>query len=128
MKIRREIAIKKIDYHDLKNFIQIVKVLDPDSKMEVFSRILFYNYGFKNCYIGKIKEGEIAYIQWLVYPYENKNIKNYFRDIFYPFRENQVMIEIVFTFPRFRGLKLMPAITTRLLNIVKESGCYVRSK
>jgi hypothetical protein len=60
VKIRREISIKKIDYHDLKNFIQIVKVLDPDSKIEVFFRILFYNYGFKNCVIGKIKKGEIA--------------------------------------------------------------------
>lgn len=117
VKIRREISIKNIDYHDLKNFIQIVKVLDPNSKIEVFSRILFYDYGFNNCYIGKTKEGEIAYIQWLLYPYENKNIKNHFRDIFYPFRENQVMIKNVFTFSRFRGLNLIPTIITKLLNI-----------
>jgi hypothetical protein len=121
-KIRREISIKKIDDQDLKKIIQMVKLLDPDSKMEVLSRILFYNCGFKNCYIGKTKEGEIAYIQWLVYPYENKNIKNHFRNIFYPLRENQVMIENAFTFPKFRGLNLMPAITVKLLNIAKENG------
>ncbi len=130
-KIRREISIKKIDEQDLKEIIQMVKLLDPVSKMEVLSRILFYNYGFKNCYIGKTKEGEIAYIQWLVYPYENMNIKNHFRNVFYPLRENQVMIENVFTFPKFRGLNLMPAITIKLLNIAKENGCksaiaYVR--
>lgn len=63
MKIRIEISVKKINDKDLKNIIQMVKILDPDSTMEVFSRILFYNYGFKNCYIGKTKEGEIAYLQ-----------------------------------------------------------------
>jgi hypothetical protein len=131
MKIRREISIRKINDQDLKKIIQMVKVLDPDSKMEILSRILFYNYGFENCYIGITKEDEIAYIQWLIYPYENTNIENHFKNIFYPLRENQVMIENVFTFPKFRGLNLMPTISIRLLNIAKESGCksavmYVR--
>lgn len=132
MKIRREISIRKINDQDIKKIIQIVKSLDPNSKVEVLSRILFYNYGFENCYIGITKEGEIAYLQWLVYPYENINIEKHFQNIFYPLRENQVMIENVFTFPKFRGLNLMPAITIRLLNIAKESGCksaimYVRN-
>jgi len=121
-KIRRKISVKKIDDQDLTKIIQMVKLLDFKDKLEVLSRILFYDYGFKNCYVGKTKEGEIAYIQWLIYPYENKIIKNHFSNIFYPLRENQVMIENVFTFPGFRGLNLMPSITINLLNIAKENG------
>jgi len=122
MDIRREIFIRKINNDDINKIIQIVKLLDQASKADVLSRILFYKYGFENCYIGITKEDEIAYMQWLIYPHENIKIKKHFQNIFYPLKENQVMIENVFTFPKFRGLNLMPAITIKLLNIAKESG------
>lgn len=122
-KIRREISIKKIDDQDLKEIIKMIKLLDPISKKEIIYRIIFYKDGFKNCYVGKTKEGGIAYIQWLVYSSENSIIKKHFHNLIYPLREKQVMVENVLTFPKFRGLNLMPAITTKLLNIAKENGC-----
>lgn len=121
-KTRLAITVNKINCDDVSELVRTVKSLDRDSKREVVARLLFYKAGFKNCYVAKTRNDEIAYLQWLVYPTENALIKKYYPNTFYGLRKNQVMVENAFTFPRFRGLGLMPAVTLVLLNIAKEDG------
>jgi len=115
-------VIKKMDNNDLEDIIKKIKMLDSVDKQEIVSRVIFYNAGFNNCYVVRNQNGEIAYMQWLIYPSENTVIKKHFQRIFYPLKVGQVMLENAFTFPKFRGLGFMPVVTSRLLNIAKEEG------
>ncbi len=119
--LKSNIEIKKVNNDDLNDIVKTIKMLDPIDRKEIVSRILFYKSGFKNCYVAK-KKDDIAYIQWLIYPYENSIIKENYQRIFYPLGENQVMIENAFTFPKYRGIGLMEAVTLKLLSIAKKEG------
>ena len=130
-RLRLLYGIRRISPDDLRILTHGLKALDLESRKEVGSRLLFYRAGFTNCYVARGWNDEIAYIQWIVYPSENTVIRKRFRKIFSPLRNDQVMVENAFTFPRFRGLGLMPAVTHELLNMARQEGytraiCYIR--
>lgn len=99
-----------------------IKDLDEASRKEVTVRLMFYYSGFKNCYLAKTLDGEIAYIQWLIYPDENDVIEKYYSNRFYKLRDSQIMIENAFAFPKYRGLGLMRDMSNYLLNVAREKG------
>lgn len=114
---------------DLSSLKEQVQHCTGDDKRELLLRILFYENGFRNCYAYKIA-GEIAYLQWIVYPRENDLIHARYRRRFPPLRPKQVMLENAFTFARYRGLGVMPFVTTELLRKARAEGyssavCYV---
>jgi hypothetical protein len=95
--------------------------LGYDDKRELLSRILFFNKGFNRCFTVKEK-GALAYMQWLVFPSENEQLKRVYGSRFLPLRENQVMIENAFTFPAFRGRGFFPYVTVQILKEAKQQG------
>ena len=104
--------------------------LPPRDRRELLGRLRFHSRGFSNCYVMK-SGGEAAYLQWLIYPEENPVIMSRFAGKFYQLSERQVMVENVFTFPRFRGQGLLPYGTGKLLEVARERGyasaiCYIR--
>jgi hypothetical protein len=119
---RTPLVISKVGSSDARELIASLSLMDVNSKKEMISRLLFYRAGFKNCYIGRTKSGEMAYIQWLVYPSENPIIEKHVSKTFYTLNKDQVMIENAFAFPKFRGIGLMPQMTTWLLSKAKEEG------
>ena len=108
-----------------------IPALDPIDRREVAGRLHFHASGFNNCYL-MYAGSEIAYLQWLIYPQENDVIRSGYSGKFYPLGEKQVMVENVFTFPRYRGRGLLPYGTLQLLQMAREQGfssvvCYIRS-
>lgn len=109
---------------------QQLALLDPIDRREVAGRLHFHACGFTNCYV-MVADDDIAYLQWLILPGENDIIRSRFSSKFYPLGERQVMVENVFTFPRYRGRGLLPYGTLHLLQVAKEQGfgsvvCYIR--
>jgi len=96
--------------------------VDPDSRRQLIGRALFYEKGFTNCYALKTEKGDIACLVWIIYPTENQLLKTYFSREYYQLKDNMVMLEKIFTFPKFRGLGFFAAITVELLNMAKEQG------
>ncbi len=121
-KIKKRVSLGLINNDDLEVIIKSIESLDSDSRRELISRLLFYKSGFINCYAAKTKTNEIEYIQWLIYPDENHVIEKHYSRIFSPLGKEQVMLENAFTFPKFRGIGLLPNVTSMLLNIAKEAG------
>lgn len=121
-KIRIAYRIENLHNINFSYLIKSLKSLDSESRRELMARISFYNAGFKNCYVAKTKNEEIAFIQWLIHPSENLIIKEHFSNKFYMLGERQVMIENAFTFPKFRGHGLLPAVTSDLLEIAEKAG------
>ena len=96
----------------------------------IVGRLHFHASGFSNCYVMTAGE-EIAYLQWLILPADNDVIRSRFSTKFYPLGERQVMVENVFTFPKFRGRGLLPYGTLHLLQLARDKGfssviCYIR--
>ena len=110
-----------INEEDLLKIKQHVKNYTVEDRREILGRIHFYERGFRNCYVMKV-DNKIAYLQWILYPDENENIKKYFKNTFYSLSGQQVMIENAFTFPEFRGRGYLPYVTRLLLNKAKEDG------
>ena len=100
---------------------QRVETYSTEDRREILGRILFYERGFRNCFVMKV-DSKIAYFQWILYPDENVNIRKYFKNTFYSLNEHQVMIENAFTFPEFRGRGYLPFVSRLLLNKAKEDG------
>jgi len=92
------------------------------ARKDIVARLFFSQAGFKHCYFAKTSIGQPAYIQWLIYPDENEIIAKHFQYRFYPLKPNQVMLENAFTFPKFRGLGLMPNVSAELLTIARNQG------
>lgn len=121
-KIRLQVDLKKVNDDEMRLVTEKIDYLDTDSKRELISRILFYRKELNHCYIGKTKDDKIIYLQWLIYPTENDIIKKFFKGFFTPLKDHQVLVENVFTFPKFRGQGLMMHITAKLLEIARNDG------
>jgi hypothetical protein len=78
---------------DFKALTAQVRDYNTRDRKEILTRILFYQAGLKNCYIAKTDEGQMAYMQWIVYPHENKLLARAFPRRFYPLKSNQVMVK-----------------------------------
>ena len=110
-----------MSYKDLQIIKKSIKVLGPNDRKEILARIQFFEKGFQNCYVMKVKD-TIAYMQWLINPSENYLLEKYFKKIFYPLHNKQVMIENAFTYPKFRGYGYLPYVSQNLLDIAQEQG------
>jgi len=106
---------------DLNGLYGQIAALGYDDKRDLLSRILFFNMGFKNCYIVK-ENGTVAHLQWMVLPSENERLKRVYRSRFLPLQEHQVMIENAFTFPACRGRGFFPYVTMQMLKRAQEQG------
>lgn len=106
---------------DISELVGTLDALEPMDRRELLARIIFYNRGFENCYA--IREGnEIAYLQWLVLPEENRLISESYSGIYYPLTAKQVMVENAFTFPRYRARGYFLVGTRQLLEMAKQKG------
>jgi len=110
------------DESDFESLIDRLLQLDLLARKEIVARVFFRQAGFKHCYFARTRNGQPAYMQWLIYPDENQIIAKRFRYRFYPLRPNQVMLENAFTFPKFRGLGLLPIVSAELLAIARNQG------
>lgn len=120
--IRFQYQLEKMTEDGWADVADDLKSSDRDCRREFYSRLLFYKSGFKNCYVLKNKNKEIACMLWVVYPSENEIIKKHFKKKFYPLRDNQVMLENVFTIPKYRGFGFSPTATIEILNLVRSQG------
>jgi hypothetical protein len=121
-KFRISYTLEKLNESDWKIISDDLKSSDITTQKEYLRRLFFYKAGFKNCYVLKNKNGEITSMCWIIYPSENEKLRKYFKSELFVLQDNQVLLENVFTFPRFRGFGFSPAITTELLKIAKDEG------
>lgn len=119
---RINVRFDRISDSDIQTIMEKMNLFDSNSKKELIIRLLFYDSGLKNCYVLKNKKNEIVCMQWIVYPSENSILKKHYSRRFYELREKQVMIENIFTFPKYRGFGFMQKITLQLLNLGKNQG------
>ncbi len=120
--LRISYSLEKLQAGDWDVISQSLASVDIPTKRELLRRIFFYRAGFHNCYVLRNKNKEITSMLWIVYPSENDKLTKYFNSDLFKLKENEVLLENVFTMPKFRGFGFSPAITTELLSLAKEQG------
>jgi len=125
-----KLVLEPITPGDIENILNSLESLTPAEKRDVLGYLHFYQSGFKNCFVMR-RDGQVAYMQTLIYPEQNDLIEKKYRTKFYPLKESQVMVENVFTFLPFRGLGCLQLGTRKLLELARSQGyrsavCYIR--
>jgi len=130
--IKHKMEVSLIGADDINQILNSLDTCNDAEKRDVLAYLLFYQSGFKNCYVMK-RDDKVAYMQTLIFSEENALISEKYRSKFYQLKDTQVMIENVFTFPAFRGLGCFQSGTRQLLDLARAKGCrsalcYVRKE
>lgn len=78
----------------------------------------------KTCYIATNKEGIPCFRCWLIDHSQNNKLRQFWGNTFPPLNHDELLIENVFTNPKFRGLGIFPAV----LGLVSEEGKKLGAK
>ena len=129
---QHKMEISPICEDDIRQILSSLGSCSVAEKRDVLAYLLFYQSGFKSCYVMR-RDDQVAYIQTLISPADNRLIAGKYRSKFYQLKDTQVMIENVFTFPPFRGLGCFQSGTLQLLDLARARGyrsalCYVRKE
>lgn len=68
-----------------------------------------------NCYVAVTKDDTTIYRQWLFTHQSQDKILEYFGPIFPEIKQDEAIIEGVFTHPNYRGLRIMPVAMTKII-------------
>jgi ribosomal protein S18 acetylase RimI-like enzyme len=101
--------------------------------VDLIYRKWFYDKGFKRCYIAKIrKTNDICGMQWLILPNDFGVNSLSFKKRYPELRTDEALLEMAYTFEKYRGNRLDPSMMLKLSAIAKSQGVkralvYVRS-
>jgi RimJ/RimL family protein N-acetyltransferase len=85
-------------------------------------RLLMYESNIQGCYITVTNDDKPCHIIWLIKPDENKIIKEFFNGGFPHLKEDEVLIEGLYTHPDYRGEKIMINSLYKILQKGTELG------
>ncbi len=99
-----------------------ISEVDQDMAKELIVRIMFFEDGFKNCFVLRDDSGQIAAFDWLIYPEENELLAEQHPNRFPKLKKHEVMLENVFVFPQYRSHGLVTYLEYLLTEKAKEEG------
>jgi hypothetical protein len=73
-------------------------------------------------YVAVTADGEPCYVQWLLRPDENEQLREYFNDIFPRLRPDEALLEGAFTPEAQRGKGIMPCAMAQIAEHGREAG------
>jgi hypothetical protein len=120
----------KIDYslnpasvEDINELPQLLKNEGPESIFDLLQRMWFYDSGFHNCYVARTIPGnDLCYMQWTISRQDGNAHTRLFASSFPRLKEGEMQLEHAYTFKRFRGNRLMPAVMNQLFQIARRKN------
>jgi GNAT superfamily N-acetyltransferase len=120
---RLEYVLRPATKEDLEELLSKAPGEGRESVHELVERKWFYDSGFRNCYVARTAEGgELCHVQWLVSARADGEAMRNFRARLPSLRNDEVLVENVYTFERFRGNGLMSAVMSDLAALAKSQG------
>jgi GNAT superfamily N-acetyltransferase len=121
-RLRSDLSFAEASEADFDEIARGLGALDPASRKDIVTRLLFRRRGFTACHVGRSAGGELVSMQWLLRPKDNLLLEAHFPRLYYPLREGEVMVENVFVYPRFRGLGVFPTVNHHVLEVARREG------
>jgi hypothetical protein len=116
-------TLKLASKEDMDEVLQKAKSESKDMIQKLIYRKMLYEDGYHNCYIARTADtNEICFMQFTIFPDDDKIVEGKYRNWFPKLKKDEAIIEGAYTFEKFRGNRLHPAITVCQLKICKEMG------
>jgi len=106
-------------------FRRILARLNGESGQDVFEilrRISFYERGFDACYLASTDSGDVCHVAWLLSVSHNDLIRSQYPAGMCKLEKDEVLLENIFTFPRYRSKGIMTSVTLLLANLARKQG------
>jgi len=108
---------------DIQEVFENAKRESRESAIELIQRIWFYDAGFHNCYVARTADSnELCYMQWMLSCADSDLIVSSFDGKFPRLGDDEVLLENAYTFEKFRGKRVMPAVELELADIARQKG------
>jgi GNAT superfamily N-acetyltransferase len=107
---------------DFDEIARSVGEVAPAARKDLVTRLIFHRHGFAGGFLGRTASGELVSMQWLVRPRENPLLEAHYPRLFYPLRDDEIMLENVFVYPRHRGLGAFWASNRHLVELARSEG------
>lgn len=119
IKYTLELASKE----DMDEVLEKAKSENREMVQKLLFRKWMFEDGYQNCYVARtVDTNEICTIAFIVFPTDDSKVGGRFRNWFTRLREDEVILEGAYTFEKFRGNRLHPAIIIDRLRICKQQG------
>ena len=89
---------------------------------ERLMRILLLQSKIPTCYVAVTPDGRPCYMQWLIGPSENDNVKKFFVDRFPLFAPDEALLEFALTLEAHRGQGIMPCAMAQIAKQAADLG------
>ena len=105
---------------------EVMKKAKSESK-EMLQKLLFRRWmfedGYRNCYVAKtVDTNDICTVAFIIFPTDSAKVEGKFRNWFVKLRPDEAILEGAYTFEKYRGNRLHPAIIIDRLRICKQQG------
>lgn len=118
-----EYTLRLASKEDMKEVLQKSKSESREAVYDLIQRKWFYESGFHDCYIARTADtNDPCYIQWLVSSADDHVVSRGFRSRFPRLRGDEVLVDNVFTFEKYRGKRIMPSVIVELSQMARRKG------
>ena len=118
-----EYSLQLASKDDMKEVLEEAKTESSESAHELVQRHWFYESGLHGCYIARtVASGALCHMQWLVSAKDELVIHRGFKNRLPRIKADEVLVENVFTFEKYRGSGLMSSVLVELAERAKNEG------
>ena len=89
---------------------------------EILRRASFYRRGFDACYFALTETGDVCHLGWLLSARHNGLIRSEYPPGTDDLKEDEALVENIFTFPRYRGKGIMLSVLQQMEDQARAQG------
>ena len=97
--------------------IRLFEDSDINALNEGLRHVRLVEASIPNCHVAITKDNNVVNRQWVFKHEQNEQVASYFGPIFPKLKENEALIEGVFTHPDYRGMRIMPNAIFQTLSL-----------
>lgn len=118
---------------DMQEMLEMAVAEGRDSAYELIGRKLFYDSGFRDCYVARsVDAKELCFVQWMISQENYQGLGQGFRNMLPRLERQDIWMENSYTFKKYRGKKVYPSALVELAEIARNKGferilTYVRA-
>ena len=116
-------SLKLASDKDMQEMLEMAVSEGKDSAYELIGRKLFYDSGFRDCYVARSADtNELCFVQWMISPKDCLGLDPGFKNMLPKLEQQDLWMENSYTFKKYRGKKLYPSVLVELAEIARNKG------
>jgi GNAT superfamily N-acetyltransferase len=108
---------------DMQEMLEMAGSEGRDSAYELIGRKLFYDSGFRDCYVARsVDTNELCFVEWMISQKDCQRLYRDFGNMLPRLERWDVWAENSYTFKKYRGKKVYPSVLVELADIARNKG------